>query len=245
MGAKTDRGMGWAISPADGRRLMTPDDFVGRHLDWRADGTPRPLCPVCEEPVTPNAVNSPNMQNSFHHRDRSECPKSKHGRGRFPHIDPEEFDLSQEKRLLFELRGAGSGERVYRLCHDIAGHLAGEEFEAMLRVADKLHIWRYKGMTLDLAGFVLPTLIDMKRKSKNETEYTLRIVVRKPRGYGFFFAPERCTLEKIFADSGHPMQSAKARIPVLDPAIISKADTSWEGEGLKHVIRRAVWSHSK
>lgn len=247
MGAKTDRGMGWAISPADGRQLMTPDTFVARHRDWRTDGTPRPLCPVCEEAVTPHAVSSMKTQTSFHHRDGSKCPRSARGRGRFPHMDPEEFDLGQEKRLLFELREPGAGDRLYRLCNAIAGHVSGEDFESMFRAAHGLHIWRYKGMTHDLAGFVLPTLFDMKRQRKDGAEYTFRIMVKRPRGEGFFIAPARCRLEKVFADTGRPMQSARAQIQVLDPAIISKADAPWDGmsEGLKHIIRRAVWAPAK
>jgi hypothetical protein len=244
MGAKTDGGMVRAISSADGLRIMSPDDFVARHRDWRTDGTPRPRCPVCDAEVTPHGVNTFNVRPSFHHPNGSRCPKSGKPDPRFAHLDPSEFDVGQEKRLLFELREQAAAERLYRLCNTIAGHVTGGDFEAMCRAAHNLHIWRYKGMTLDLAGFLLPTLIDMKRPRKDGSEYEFRIVVKRQRGGGFFTAPEDCELEKVFADTGRPLRAADARVKVLDPAIISKAEATWDGmsEGLKRVIRRAVWA---
>ena len=226
-----------AIDPST-NRLISPEEFAARHPDWRSNGL-RPRCALCGAEVTPHAVHSPNMASSFHHQDGSTCLLSSTPDPRFAGLRPAEADLEQEAELLAQLREPGVVEHLYCACRSICETLSCEEFLEMCAMAHQLHIWRYKGMTMDLAAFVMATLADLPKTDKQRKP--MRVVLRKPKGHGpgdFFVKPETCELEKRFPQSGERYET-RDRIRVLDTAYLpSRQDTAWMSEPLRRCVRR-------
>lgn len=226
-----------AIDPSTDR-LISPEEFAARHPDWRSNGL-RPRCALCGAEVTPHAVHSPNMASSFHHPDGSTCLLSSSPDPRFAGLRPAEADLEQEAELLAQLRKPEAVEHLYCACRSICETLSCEEFLEMCAMAHQLHIWRYKGMTMDLAAFVMTTMADLPKRDGRPNP--MRVVLRKPRGQGpgdFFVAPESCELEKVFPRTGEPYKT-RDRIRVLDTAYLpSRQDTAWMSEPLRRCVRR-------
>lgn len=226
-----------AIDPTT-NKLVSPEEFAARHPDWRSKGL-RPHCALCGAEVTPHAVHSPNMASSFHHPDGSTCLLSSTPDSRFSGLRPAEADLEQEAALLAQLRDPQVVERLYCACRSICERLSCEEFLDMCAMAHRMKIWRYKGMTMDLAAFVLATLADLPKSDLRP--YPMRLVLRKPKGHGpgdFFVTPESCELEKVFPNSGDRYKT-RDRIRVLDPSHLpANQDLGWMSERLRHCVRR-------
>jgi hypothetical protein len=182
----------------------------------------------------PHAVHSPNMASSFHHPDSSTCLLSSSPDPRFAGLRPAEADLEQEAELLAQLRKPVVVEHLYCACKAICETLSCEEFLEMCAMAHQLHIWRYKGMTIDLAAFVMATLADLPKTDRRRKP--MRVVLRKPRGQGpgdFFVTPESCELEKVFPRTGERYKT-RNRIRVLDRAYLPvNQDTDWMSDRLR------------
>jgi hypothetical protein len=178
------------------------------------------------------------MASSFHHPDGSTCLLSSTPDPRFSGLRPAEADLEQEAELLAQLRKPEVVEHLYCACKAICETLSCKEFLEMCAMAHDLHIWRDKGMTLDLAAFVMTTMADLPERDGRA--YPMRVVLRKPRGQGpgdFFVTPESCELEKVFPRTGKRYKT-RDRIRVLDSAYLpAKQDTAWMGERLRKCVQ--------
>jgi hypothetical protein len=226
-----------AIDPKT-NQLVSPEEFVARHPAWRSKGL-RPRCALCGVEVTPHAVHSPNMASSFHHPDGSTCLLSSTPDPHFAGLRPADADLEQEARLLAQLRNPEVVEHLYCACRSICERLSCEEFLDMCAMAHRLHIWRYKGMTIDLAAFAMTTMADLPKKDGRPNP--MRVVLRKPKSHGpgdFFVTPESCELEKVFPRTGERYET-RDQIRVLDPDYLPfRQDTAWMSDRLRQCVRR-------
>lgn len=226
-----------AIDPTTGT-AVSPEEFVARHPRWRDAGI-RPICGVCDEPVSPHAAHSPNMTSSFHHAEAGTCPLSSTPDPRFAHLRPTEIDLAQEARLRAQLRDPEVCKRLYARCRAICGSLSCDEFLEMCMQSHRLHVWRYKGMSLELAPFVLVTLAGLPQNPKVSRHKALAVVLRKGRSRGpanFFTDPDNCRLEVVEANTLDSLHMRPA-VRLADPAVLGAA-TSWIGQPLAQCVHR-------
>lgn len=215
------------------RKIVRPEEFSAAHRKWREEGK-RARCLACDKPVTPHAVNSANLSSSFHHGDGESCLEDDPV---YKTLNPAEWDPEAEERLLAQLRDPDTVARLYARCQTICGTLSCEEFLDMCAASRRLRIWRMARMSLDLAPFIMTTLINLPKTDRRKI--AMNILLRKPEGFGpgqMFVRPADCHLEKVFADSGRPMKKF-AHISLLDGEILG-AGTNWLSDSLRKCIQR-------
>lgn len=238
--------------------MVTPEGFIAREgADYRQRGA-WPQCPACGAGLFVHGVHSPNVTSRFRHAEGSVCPLSASPDPRFAHLVPEAWDPAAGERLLEELCEEDNLKHAYLVCRWLCGgHLPSKEFVGLCKKAVRLGLFRYKGLPLWVVPWLLVTLDDFTRDmrspagrhvskdGRDKRQYQFRFILQKPDQAGIetaWISPSRCSLEKVFADSGKRMRNGI--IPLRkEIKEVDQESTAWIGRALLARLRECCRGH--
>lgn len=225
-------------------RSVTPQEFIElAGPRYREAGT-LPYCPGCRQPVFVYGVHSTAVASRFQHFELPEdadplddCPLADRS-GRLGGLVPDGWGEARGQQLRAAFFEPENIRNFYAFCLAMCrrGNLPAQKWAKMLERADRKGIWRYAGMPLWVAPYVLLTLENFSATSKAGGEYAFHFVLDKPKGSSasaLWLSPERCRLKKVFASNGEAVTAEDNPYPVSLEALRAKAgDTAWISDAL-------------
>ncbi len=139
---------------------------------------------------------------------------------------------------------------AYAFMHTLCGRssLSAESFKICVHRADRQGIWAYKGIKLWVIPYILLTFVDFIKRGKSGN-FAFRFVFIKPSRTTadiLWLNPERCSLNKVFADSGTSIKTQNNPLILSEKQYfeIANENSSWIGdELLEHFNFEILYIH--
>lgn len=188
-------------------QLVTPNQFVTLAPHWKQTGE-HPQCYICGIETHLYGVHSTNVRSRFDHVDGvSTCPLSNSADQRYLDLRPADIDLEQAKFLKYVFLNTAYYQQAFEFCRYMVGKGFNKaRLEELIKQADDLKIWSYKGLPLWVIPYILLTLDNFKiHNEHNHFNVTFKFEKPSTSNPGdLWLKPHECRLLKTFTDSGTP-----------------------------------------
>ena len=207
-----------AVNPLSGR-YVTVSEFLAEIGPNYKEKKIIPKCPCNGCALYIHGAHSPNTISKFSHMPKQKecrCKNDYHGPLGIP-----EYDSLLLKDKVCEEKNT---KKIYQSCLNACGkgHFPATKYVELIKKANHLNIWQYKGIELWMVPYILLTLDDFKAKSKNGKEYEYRFILLEDSHLDLLCQINEIKISKIFADSQKEIKQF-----VIDKNKYEEINTAW------------------
>jgi len=182
-----------------------------------------PKCPCSGCALYIHGGHSPNTSSNFSHMPKQniecKCRNDYNGPLGIPEYDSLLFKdkVCKEENI----------KKIYQLCLSACGkgNFPAKKYMELIKKANHLNIWQYKGIELWMVPYILLTLDDFQAKSKSGKGYEYRFILLENSYLDLLCQINEIKISKIFADSQKEIKQF-----VIDQKKFDEVDTSWMAE---------------
>lgn len=235
------------------KQLVTVAEFMARAGASHKDKHIFPYCPGCGAKLTVYAAHSHESQSDFRHPElplevdpRDDCIYAHRQREQDCSLKPSSLDETKRTIVRERFFENENLRMAYGFMFDLCGKgsLKADSFRTCTRRADIRGVWAYHGIQLWVIPYILLTFGDFIKQGQNG-EFTFRFVFDKPKrakAEALWITPEKCSLKKVFADSGNTIAGQNNPLPVSKQQYheVAQRHVKWIKDELLYALKKEL-----
>lgn len=176
---------------------LDPSTLNLEHVDWfQEHRLERGLCAVCGTEMEIRAAHTVRTTTHFWHGRNINCLTITKNRVKYEQLASSKYDDEQALNLRTQVRH--NLYEVYLTFHALTDVGKWQEFKEALNLADKMNIWRYKGLTLVFVPYILVIFVDLFLQKGNPFRKT---------DFFFILSPLIRTLDQLWNNTTQAKRS--------------------------------------